>query len=75
VRVIQLKSQGYSYKEIPRLAGFPISKTGAERIVKRWEEGRLLQDKPRTGRPKKAITPQLIEECERWRHCGISPDP
>jgi transposase len=65
VRIIQLKSQGYSYKEIPRLAGFPISKTGAERIVKRWEEGRLLQDKPRSSRPKKAVTPQLIEECER----------
>jgi transposase len=59
VRVIQLKSQEYSYKEIPRFAGLPISKTSAERIVKRWEEGRLLQDKPRTGRPK------LIEECER----------
>jgi transposase len=42
VRIIQLKSQGYSYNEIPRLAGFPISKTGAERIVKRWDSSRTI---------------------------------
>ena len=51
IRVIQLASQGDSFREIERATG--ISKATAQRILDRWMREQRVTDLPRPGAPKK----------------------
>jgi len=51
IRVIQLKSEGHSYREIQQQTG--IGKTAVHRIFNEWNTENAVINKPRSGRPKK----------------------
>jgi len=52
IRVIQLKSEGHSYRDIQQQTG--ISKTVVHRIFNEWNTENAVFHKPRSGQPKKS---------------------
>ena len=68
LKIIELKAKGYPYSKISEEAGFSISKYGAHRIVKIWEDEKRVENIPRPGRPEKYpdidVTRSLINASE-----------
>ena len=68
LKIIELKAKGYPYSKISEEAGFSISKYGAHRIVKIWEDEKRVENIPRPGRPEKYseidVTQNLINASE-----------
>jgi transposase len=63
IRVIERRARGYSYGRIAQ--ELSMTKSCVYRIVKAWEEEERVHPKPQPGRPRKSVTPKLIEACEQ----------
>ena len=53
LKIIELKAKGYPYSKIGEETDFSVSKGGAHRIVKVWEDEQRVGNTPRPGRPEK----------------------
>ena len=51
MEVIDLRARGVPFKEIAERTSYSIS--GAKRVVERWENEHSIDNKPRSGRPRK----------------------
>ena len=74
MEVIDLRARGVPFKEIAERTSYSIS--GAKRVVERWENEHSIDNKPRSGRPRKLTEEKisnLIDIAENNPLLGLWP--